>query len=73
MMNLYLLTRAAKSCEEAVAFVIRAEDESQARAIAAKERGDELPSAWLDSAASDCVRLDSAGEPGVICCDYIEG
>jgi len=47
-------------------FVIRAENEKEAREIAAKERGDEDKKAWLSSEYSTCKVLFASGEKGMI-------
>ena len=59
--------------DTAQGFVVRAESEQQARALAADEADDEGRRAWLDPAFSDCTELVSEGELGVILRDFNAG
>lgn len=54
-------------------FVIRAESEEHARAMAARKCGDEGPEVWLSDAESYCRKLSHAGQACVILRDYDEG
>ena len=54
----------------AFGFVVRAETEADARALATKERGDEDEQTWLDTDKSSCVPLEADGECGVILRDF---
>jgi hypothetical protein len=51
-------------------FVIRANSESAARALAAEQAGDEGPEAWLSPDSATCVELKADGNPEVIMSDY---
>lgn len=51
-------------------FVVRAETEQQARAIASKESSDEGCNAWLDVWQSDCIELTTDGDEGVVIQDH---
>lgn len=77
-MKLWLLKRPEDCCgwdrcgwDEARGFVVRAETEAEARALAAKERGDEPESVWLVDA--DVTELKAKGSAGVILCDFNAG
>ncbi len=61
------------SYDVAVAFVIRAEDEAEARKIASQDAGDEGSSLWLDPRRSSCAILSDKGESKVICRDFKSG
>jgi hypothetical protein len=52
-------------------FVVRAKNESEARAFAVANCGDEGASAWLEIAA--CLPLPQRGESGVILRDFLAG
>ena len=52
--------------------VVRAEDETQARAMAVERSGDEPDHYWTDPAFSFCEELDADGPAEVICRDYWE-
>jgi len=57
-------------------FVVRAENEQQAREFAAEKSdgaGDEGKEAWLDAKYSTCTILTTDGEPGVLLSDYNAG
>jgi hypothetical protein len=47
-------------------FVVRAESEASARALAAEQATDEGPAAWLSDDSSVCVELQADGYPAVI-------
>lgn len=51
-------------------FVIRAATEGEARSIAANESSNETSNAWLNSAYSSCVVLETDGEAGIIIRDF---
>jgi hypothetical protein len=51
-------------------FVIRAESESKARAVASRNAGDEGPKAWLLPNNSKCVELLPDGEEEVVLEEY---
>jgi hypothetical protein len=79
-MKLWLLTRVEKPDEEywphydqAVAFVVRAENEEHARSLASAQAGDEQAKFWGDPRQSDCVRLRHSGAAEVILRDYNAG
>lgn len=75
-MKLWLLCRHEDepTWDVADGFVVRAETEEQARAIAAKRAGDEGSQVWLRySAGSTCEELTADGEPGIILRDYNAG
>lgn len=50
-------------------FVVRAENESHARSLAAEQAGDEGPDAWLCPHHSVCVDISGDGPAGVILFD----
>lgn len=54
-------------------FVVRAENETEARKAAAAKAGDETPEAWLNSHHSTCVELLPDGKPGVLLTDHRSG
>ncbi len=54
-------------------FVVRAEDEESARALAAIEAGDEGGDAWTDSKFTTCERLEHYGDAEVIIRDFCAG
>jgi len=58
--------------DKAHGFVIRAEDETTARAIANQSGGDETRvfDAWLSTEYSTCVELTADGESDIIIEDY---
>lgn len=51
-------------------FVIRADDEAEARLMASKASGDEGADVWLSRAESHCEELLQSGEPGIILTDF---
>ena len=54
-------------------FVVRAENEQEARKIATKNSGDEKfenKNCWLDPFLSNCTELTSEGEKGLIIRDH---
>ena len=56
--------------DKAFGFVVRAENEYNARLLASKDAGCEEASAWLDPAQSSCEELASNGEGEVIMRDF---
>lgn len=50
--------------------VVRAEDETAARALAAEDAGDEGPEHWLTEAT--CEEITADGEPGLLIMDFHE-
>ena len=56
--------------DKAFGFVVRAESEKAARAMAAKEHGDEGAEAWCSNQSSTCEPLIIEGAAGVIMEDY---
>ena len=71
-MKLFLLklNKDRHNYETALAFVIRAENEEQARLFAVSEDGG---ADWFYPHATTCEELTPEGEMGVIICDYWEG
>jgi hypothetical protein len=55
--------------ETALAYVIRARDETEARLFALSEGGAD----WYSPHVTTCEELTPEGEMGVIICDYWEG
>jgi hypothetical protein len=47
-------------------FVVQALHEEEARALSAKQAGDEGPDAWLSSRLSTCVEVNGNGHSGVV-------
>jgi len=56
--------------DKAFGHVVRAEDETEARELAAREQGNEGEDAWLNSKKSTCVELNTDGEAGHIIQDF---
>jgi len=59
--------------DKAFGFVVRAENETQARQFAHEVAGDENSDGtnpWLSAAYSTCKPLSDAGEPGVVMRDF---
>ena len=71
-MKLFKISTAHYSYDEYDAFIIRAENESEARKLAMKEAGG--TSMWinggefLNSDRSECVEVEVNGEAGIIIC-----
>jgi hypothetical protein len=59
--------------DKARGFVVRAENEYQARSIAAARCGYEGRDAWLDPTASTCKELTPEGEAGLVLRDFLDG
>ena len=86
-MNLYLLKRTARVYwDETRSLVVRAEDETHARALAASAAGDEGIEVWVRGFEVEhqaigptktmpvtCELLTTDGEPGVICRNFRNG
>jgi hypothetical protein len=70
---LYKLFRDDCDPDEFTAFVIRAESEAAARAVAAFKCGQEGPRWWTDPELSTCELLEPDGPEGVILIDFWEG
>lgn len=56
--------------DKAFGFVVRAETEEQARALAAEQAGDEGPAPWLSQGYTSCTELERYGETEVIMRDF---
>lgn len=58
--------------DKAFGFVVRAETEGEARALAEARSGDESRNkpTWTDAKCSSCVELTQEGEAGVIMRDF---
>jgi hypothetical protein len=56
--------------DKAFGFVVRADNENHARALASQEAGAEGGHAWLDEALSSCRPLESEGAAEVIMKDF---
>lgn len=67
-----------KPCyDKAFGFVVRAENEHQARQLASEKAGEEKDwdtgyNPWIDENASSCVELRSEGNAGVILRDFCQ-
>lgn len=89
-MKLWLLRPVTRWSEYDTAhgFVVRAENESEARAFAAQQGGDESLrddwddaaerwtfhyDAWSDTGVTTCVELPLGGDPGVVLRDFNAG
>ncbi len=76
-MKLWLLKRddkATPTWDATFGFVVRADEESEARELAATDPGDEGKGPWLDPAATACVCIgEGDGEPGIILRDFNAG
>jgi len=57
----------------AVGFIIRAEDEVTARAIASKNHMDEGAAFWLNPRLTTCVELSADGPSGVVLSSFVNG
>lgn len=55
--------------DKAFGFVVSAENETQARQIAADNNADEGGDAWLNAGQSICVVLQAGDKPEMIMCD----
>lgn len=62
--ELHMIDRADWDCADA--FVVVAETEDRARAIAAEQAGDEGAETWINSSLSACVELDASEERIVV-------
>jgi len=56
--------------DKAFGFVVRAETEEHARALAAEGAGDEGPDAWMYSKFSTCERLPDGGVAEIVMHDF---
>ena len=56
--------------DKAFGHIVRAEDETTARELAAEENGNEGKAAWLSNGSSTCVELSAVGEAGVVMTDF---
>lgn len=59
--------------DKAFGFVVRADNESEARAMVGEEAGDEIrkaPDAWANPQYSSCVELTAEGEAEVVIRDF---
>jgi len=56
--------------DKAFGFVVRAENEDEARILASKEAGDEGGSVWINNNFTYCIELKGEGEKGVIIRDF---
>ena len=72
-MALYKVFRWDCGPDEISGFVIRAESEAAARAVAASKCGDEGPGWWRDPERSTCELLEPDGPEGVMLVDFWEG
>jgi len=55
--------------DKAFGFIVRAECEEDARAIAANDHRDEGKEAWLSNESSTCQQLTDEGEPEMVMSD----
>jgi len=74
-MKLYVLKRPENVgfYDEVFGFVIRAQNETRARELAAGECADEGSGTWENSENSSCVELYPDGEEGIIIRDFNAG
>lgn len=72
-MKIYKVYRDDWGWDCASGFVIRAESEEEARAIAAENSGDEEPWTWTDPEYSKCEILQPDGDAGIILRDFCAG
>ncbi len=73
-MKLYLLNRiGVVDWDENVGFVIRANNEAQARFFASETSGGEIKSTWINDKLSSCIELALEGEQGVVLTDFNAG
>jgi hypothetical protein len=72
-MKLWLLKQRVFDYDQVAGFVIRAENEADARCRAATECRDEGMVVWNDPAQSTCIRLVDKGAAGIILRDFRGG
>lgn len=76
-MNLYHLywnfSNVGPQYDSNYGFVIRAEDATTARDLAARNAGDEKAGVWMDEIKTSCVLLLPEGEEEVIIADFNAG
>jgi hypothetical protein len=77
-MNLYLLKYDQYAWDRTMGLVIRADDEEEARKIAAENTRYEyeyrdLPNPWLYAGMTSCQLITGAGEPGIVLRDFNAG
>ena len=73
-MKLFLLTRDNYTWDEYDAFVIRAENEEEARKLAAKEGESSFESIhWLNKTVSKCEEIKIKGDKGIILSSFNAG
>lgn len=72
-MKLWLLKRTDRiGYDECDGFVVRAKTETDARALAAEQAGDEGKDVWLSPAVT-CTELTAKGEPGIVLSSFNAG
>lgn len=74
--HLWMKGKSYPDYEVAVAFVVRAETEEQARTLASHRGGDEVwpdCNPWLFPEHTECVPLEHGGKPGIVLRHYIDG
>ena len=59
--------------DKSMGFVVRADSEAEARALASVQAGDEGQEAWERPEYSECSLLSDRGEPEVILRDFNAG
>jgi len=69
---LYKIERLEPDCDQPAAFVIRAESEAAARAVAAANCGDEGPREWTEPECSTVELMEPDGPDGVMLRDFWE-
>lgn len=57
--------------DNVVGFIVRAEDEEQARRLARDEAGGEDGYVWMESQFSTCTELLAAGDAAVVMADLV--
>ena len=73
-MAIFLITRTGSvDYEEYRAFVIKAQDEDEARQIASETNGTEGRGQWLNPSFSKCEELKEDGVSEIICSDFNAG
>lgn len=72
-MKLWNLKNLALGLDIVAEFLVRAENEDDARRIASERAGDEGPGCWLDPASSSCEAITVKGKTGIVVRAFVPG
>lgn len=73
-MKVYFLNRLGElEYDVAEGFIVLADSEKEARALASRQHGDEGPATWTSSKLSTCEEVRLSGEPRVLLRDFYAG